>query len=213
MNEKIEPFKARLKIALEFREMRAVDLCNKTKISQSTMSQYLSGYAEPKKNRLTLMATALGVNPTWLMGLDVPMKNKSSPSSGQAFMTYLASLGYRIYKDDPEHKPIMSSENISHCGLDFDTLKSLKLHIDSYTRAIVDSELLTLKENEIKQERLEKERTLRHLQNENIYKGSQFEKDWDRTHPELRAAHNDDADSPEQQQLMHEDMEDMEKNW
>lgn len=29
----------------------------------------------------------------------------------------------------------------------------------------------------------------------------------------LRAAHNDDADSREQQQLMQEDMEDMEKNW
>ena len=74
MNEKVESFKNRLKYALEHHEMRAVDLCNITKISQSTMSQYLSGYAEPKKARLQLIAEALNVNPTWLMGLDVPME-------------------------------------------------------------------------------------------------------------------------------------------
>ncbi|RHU80475.1 helix-turn-helix domain-containing protein [Clostridiaceae bacterium OM08-6BH] len=77
MNEKIKPFKDRLKQALEIRELRPVDLCRKTKISQSTMSQYLSGYAEPKKERLTRLATALDVNPTWLMGLDVTMDNSS----------------------------------------------------------------------------------------------------------------------------------------
>lgn len=39
----------RLKEALEAKDLRPVDLCRKTHISQSTMSQYLSGYAEPKK--------------------------------------------------------------------------------------------------------------------------------------------------------------------
>ena len=33
MVEKIAPFKARLKTALDLRKMRAVDLCNKTNIS------------------------------------------------------------------------------------------------------------------------------------------------------------------------------------
>lgn len=74
MTEIIKPFSDRLKEALEHRELRAVDLCKKTNISQSTMSQYISGYAEPKKERLNLIATALSVNPTWLMGLDVPME-------------------------------------------------------------------------------------------------------------------------------------------
>lgn len=74
MTEVIKPFRIRLKEALEYREMRAVDLCKKTNISQSTMSQYISGYAEPKKERLNLIATALNINPTWLMGLDVSME-------------------------------------------------------------------------------------------------------------------------------------------
>lgn len=73
MIEKILPFKDRLKRALNEKELRPVDLCSKTGISQSTMSQYLSGYAEPKKERLSIIANALDINPTWLMGLDVPM--------------------------------------------------------------------------------------------------------------------------------------------
>lgn len=77
MNKKIESFKDRLKYALDYRGLRAVDLCKKTKVSQSTMSQYLSGYAEPKRARLQLIADALNINPTWLMGLDVPMEYRS----------------------------------------------------------------------------------------------------------------------------------------
>lgn len=74
MNEKVDSFKNRLKFALDSQGLRAVDLCRKTKISQSTMSQYMSGYAEPKKARLQVIADALNVNPTWLMGLDVPIE-------------------------------------------------------------------------------------------------------------------------------------------
>ncbi len=79
MVERISPFRDRLKTALEFRQMRPVDLCNKTEISQSTMSQYLSGYAEPKKQRLQLIADKLDVNPSWLMGLDEPMETTIIP--------------------------------------------------------------------------------------------------------------------------------------
>ncbi len=177
MNKKISPFKDRLKQALDFKKMRPVDLCNKTKISQSTMSQYLSGYAEPKKERLTIIADALNVNPTWLMGLDVDMEHNIIKSSEQAFLSYLYSLGYYLSRDDPEHKPFLTA-NGTTVRLEYDTLDSLKLRIDSYAKATVDSEMLTLKEEEIRQERLEKERLIRHLRGENINKGSQFEKDW-----------------------------------
>lgn len=154
------------------------------------MSQYLSGYAEPKKNRLTLIADALNVNPTWLMGLDVPMERKSVLGSEQAFLIYLDSLGFNIYRDDPEHKPFMSSESISSCKLEYDTLDNLKLQIDSFTKATVDSELLALKEKELRQERLEKERILRQLRGENIYEGTQYGKDLEKPNLEPLAAHD-----------------------
>ena len=86
--------------------------------------------------------------------------------SKQAFLMYLDSLGYHLYRDDPEHKPFMSTNELT-CRLDYNTLDTLKSRIDSYTKATVDAELLSLKEEEIRQERLEKERILQQLQNKN----------------------------------------------
>ncbi len=67
-------FKERLEQALKIRRMKPVELHRLTGISESTISQYRSGYAEPKKEKLTAIASALNVDPTWLMGLDVEME-------------------------------------------------------------------------------------------------------------------------------------------
>lgn len=73
----------RIKIALHIKGMKQSDLCRLTKIPKSALSQYISGAYEPKQDRIYLMAQALNVNETWLMGLDVPMERqvkKDSPS-------------------------------------------------------------------------------------------------------------------------------------
>lgn len=194
----------RIKEALQIRNMKQSELVEKTKIGKSSISTYLSGTYEPKQKNIYLIAKALKVSPAWLMGLDVPMEDKSNPSSEQSFLTYLNSLGYSIYRDDPEHRPIMGIEEFS-CVLKYDTLDLLKLRVDSYTRATVDSELLALREEELKNERLKKERiaqhllktaqsasnssTIQNLEEENIHKGSLLEKDWNATHLEPKAAH------------------------
>lgn len=74
MIEVQEKFKVRLQKALNARNMKPIDLANRTGLSESTISQYRSGYTEPKARRLSLIADALGVSPTWLMGLAVPME-------------------------------------------------------------------------------------------------------------------------------------------
>ncbi len=74
MVELTEPFKNRLEMALAIRGVRPVELSEKTGILQSTISQYRSGYAEPKSDKLVAIANALSVNPVWLMGVDVPME-------------------------------------------------------------------------------------------------------------------------------------------
>ena len=76
MINKVQDFKDRLKIAMAAMEMRPVDLCKKTGLKDSTISQYMSGYSEPKTDKLCLLANALDVSPTWLMGIDVPMTTK-----------------------------------------------------------------------------------------------------------------------------------------
>ena len=66
-------FKDRFRQALEARNMKAVEVSEKTGISQSTLSQYLSGYSTPKPDRLGKIAEALDVDYTWLLGFRVPM--------------------------------------------------------------------------------------------------------------------------------------------
>ena len=72
-----QPFKDRLEQALAMRDMKPVDLARKTGIAPSTISQYRSGYSKPKDHRLVLIANALNVDPTWLMGIDVPIETES----------------------------------------------------------------------------------------------------------------------------------------
>lgn len=69
----------RLRIIMEERQLKQTDileLCkpisDKTgvKMSKSTLSQYLSGRNLPKQDKLTLLAQALNVDESWLMGYD-----------------------------------------------------------------------------------------------------------------------------------------------
>ena len=69
----IEDFRYRFERALSIRGVKPIDLANNTGISESTISQYRSGYSKPKDKRLAIIANALDVNPAWLMGFDVPM--------------------------------------------------------------------------------------------------------------------------------------------
>ena len=68
-----EDFKVRLQKALNAQNMKPIDLSQRTGLSEATISQYRSGYSKPKSGRLVLIADALGVDPAWLMGLNVPM--------------------------------------------------------------------------------------------------------------------------------------------
>ena len=83
-----ESFNARFRKALDIRNMRQVDLANKTRIPKTSINQYVTGYASnPTTERVYLLAQALKVDPVWLMGFDVPMEQKE----GKVFdETYLA---------------------------------------------------------------------------------------------------------------------------
>lgn len=69
-----ESFRQRFEKALAITGIKPSELSEMTGISQATISQYRSGYSQPKQPRLMVIAEALGVNPVWLMGLDVPMR-------------------------------------------------------------------------------------------------------------------------------------------
>lgn len=69
----------RIRQGLTLRGMTQKDLCDKTGIPKSAMSQYCSGAFTPKQERTALIAQALNVNEAWLMGYDVPMARALIP--------------------------------------------------------------------------------------------------------------------------------------
>lgn len=74
-------FYKQLKKAMDLRNVTQNELCKKTSIPKSAMSQYMSGKFKPKQNRTYLIAKALNVNEAWLMGFeDVPMDKMEEKS-------------------------------------------------------------------------------------------------------------------------------------
>lgn len=66
----MEDFTARLIQAMKQKQITQSELCEKTGISRSTMSQYCSGSFRPRDNKLRRIAKVLGVKEAWLMGYD-----------------------------------------------------------------------------------------------------------------------------------------------
>lgn len=77
----------RLKDALSLRNMKQIELTEKTGIGKSAISQYLSGKVTPKQDKIYLMAQALDVDEGWLMGYDVDIKRQAINRSSLPSLT------------------------------------------------------------------------------------------------------------------------------
>lgn len=73
----IDTFANRLQKAMNFKNMKQVDLVEKTNIDKSLISNYLKGKYKAKQDNLYLLAKVLNVSEAWLMGYDVPMERSS----------------------------------------------------------------------------------------------------------------------------------------
>lgn len=67
----------RIKEALRIRNMKQSELAEKTGLSKSAISQYVSGTIEPRQNGIYALSKALNVSEAWLMGFNVSMDRKS----------------------------------------------------------------------------------------------------------------------------------------
>lgn len=67
----IDTFQNRLQKAITDKNIKPVELHEKTGISESLISKYLSGNAIARQKKLLLLADVLNVSPVWLMGYDV----------------------------------------------------------------------------------------------------------------------------------------------
>ena len=110
----MKEFHQQLKKAMANKNISQSELCEKTGIPKSAMSQYISGAFKPKQKRTYLIATALGVNEAWLLGYeDIPMNktvnNSSHPKKSSAVNDISAEdkqILEMIKKLSPENKEI-----------------------------------------------------------------------------------------------------------
>lgn len=70
--KKIATPSERLKEALELRNMKQIELSERSGISKPRISCYLSGKYEPKQEALYSLGKALNVAEMWLAGYDIP---------------------------------------------------------------------------------------------------------------------------------------------
>lgn len=109
-----DTFASRLNKILEIRNMKQVELCEKTKLSSGLINKYLKGKAFARQDKLSILADALDTNEVWLMGYDVPMdknygKSKLTEikvinlSTNEIVQTVPFSYRTDIAEDDPKN--------------------------------------------------------------------------------------------------------------
>lgn len=72
----VDTFANRLNKIMTIRNIKPIELSNKTGIAKSQISHWLAGTYKAKQDSLTILAEFFDVDETWLMGFDVPMKSE-----------------------------------------------------------------------------------------------------------------------------------------
>lgn len=74
-------FKDRLREAMNNAGLNQSELAQKAGITQSSVSDWLKGKYLAKQDKVDLLAKALGVSPSWLMGMDLGKNDNYLPSN------------------------------------------------------------------------------------------------------------------------------------
>lgn len=70
---KLVSTKERLNELMTALNLTQTDICKRTGIKKSAMSNYVNGRREPDRDALFMISDPYKINPAWLMGYDVPM--------------------------------------------------------------------------------------------------------------------------------------------
>ena len=91
------------------------ELCKRTGIPKSAMSQYISGAFKPKQKRTYLIAKALNVSEAWLIGMENAEQERREPQQ----------INQDIRLTDHEKEVIIAYRQKPHMQNAVDTLLSL----------------------------------------------------------------------------------------
>lgn len=157
MSKVAEEFTIRFNKALSIRNMKPSELSEKTGISKSTISHYMSGYTKPKSDKLFILANALDVAEAWLMGLDVAMERNDYEDQNIARFDaelehaweIIESAGYSLSFSEAPNDDILTIRNKSNeiiaCMHDYELINKYE---SLQRKGLVNAELL-LKDKEV----------------------------------------------------------------
>lgn len=84
-NNKSSNSNERIRLLLDSLGISKTDFCQKTGLAKSALSNYLRGDRQPRQDAISKIAEAYHINPSWLMGYDVPMYSYDAAYSGINF--------------------------------------------------------------------------------------------------------------------------------
>ena len=149
----------RLKQIMRERGIKQIDIlrackpyCEKygVRLEKNDLSQYISGKAVPRQDKLSVLGMALNVNEVWLMGYDVPMETEPQQYSDYGILPIQAKK-LPILGEIACGKPIYADEEYSGyvtAGADMDADFCLIARGDSMIGArILDGDVVFIKKN------------------------------------------------------------------
>lgn len=148
----------RLKCLMSERQLRQVDILNlckpycekyNVKVDKNHISQYINGKAEPRQDKLSILAMALDVDEAWLIGFDVPMKKTSDPPTPKS--NGYPTIRIPVLGDVAAGVPILAQQDIiGYENIPADMAKTgeyfgLKIKGDSMEPKIHDNDIVIVK--------------------------------------------------------------------
>lgn len=119
-----DTFASRLSKALSIRNMRPIDLANKSGLNKAIISQYLSGRYKAKQDNIYILAKALDINEAWLMGFDVDI-NRVPDNERSQVITYSV--------EDDSMLPLLGIDDIAYISPkeDFSSGETIYFRLDN----------------------------------------------------------------------------------
>lgn len=128
----VSSFSDRLKQILSIRDIKPSDFALMVDINKSTISQYINGIYEPKRERISKFAKVLNVSEAWLVGYDVPMTNLKTNDNDEIDISHLTE------EEKTELNTIINSNFIMYFNGKKDNTEEAK---ESLRRALIEAYL------------------------------------------------------------------------
>ena len=115
----------RIREALQIRNMKQVELAEKTGISKGTINNWLYNRYQPKQTALMKLAKVLDVSELWLAGYDTPMERPETQKKSDE----LAQLIHSMRKNED-----LKNLFLSICNLSDDQRKSIESLVNELSK-------------------------------------------------------------------------------